>query len=189
MTIVARVKPGDHRVVTNEANVASDALDPDLSNNDASATTAIRIADLAITKTSDADTYKPSSKITYTMTVINNGPGDANNVVVTDALPIDSKDRVAILDPSCTLIGTYRNLQPRNAYTAFEPQDHHRDHPEGQLGLHRLHGDRRELDVRLRHVEQLVDEGRPFREPAEAVRRRDGRRAAHCGPPPPRCPR
>jgi uncharacterized repeat protein (TIGR01451 family) len=106
MTIVTRVKPGDHKVVTNEASVASDVLDPDLSNNDASATTAIRIADLAITKTSDADTYKPSSKITYTMTVINNGPGDANNVVVTDALPIDSKDRVAILDPSCTLIGT-----------------------------------------------------------------------------------
>ena len=46
-----------------------------ISNNIASATTAIRIADLGIVKTSDADTYKPSSQITYTITVVNNGPG------------------------------------------------------------------------------------------------------------------
>ena len=42
MAIVVRVKPGDHKLVSNEATVASDVLDPDLSNNIASATTAIR---------------------------------------------------------------------------------------------------------------------------------------------------
>ena len=106
MVLVVRVKPGDHKVVSNEATVVSDVFDPDFSDNIADATTAIRVADLNIVKTSDADTYKPSSQITYTFTVTNNGPGDALNVVVTDALPIDSKDRVAILDPSCTLAGT-----------------------------------------------------------------------------------
>ena len=84
MTLVVRVKPGDHRVMTNEATVASERARSGLSNNNASATTAIRIADLGIMKASDADTYKPSSQITYTITVINNGPGDAQNVVVTD---------------------------------------------------------------------------------------------------------
>jgi uncharacterized repeat protein (TIGR01451 family) len=80
-------------------------VDPNTSNNSASSVTAIRIADLAIVKVSDAAEYKPSSQITYTLTVSNNGPGDAENVVVTDALPLDSNDRVAVLDPSCTLVG------------------------------------------------------------------------------------
>jgi uncharacterized repeat protein (TIGR01451 family) len=106
MVIVVRVKPGDHKVVSNEATVVSDVLDPDMSNNLASATTVIRIADLKIVKTSDADTYKPSSQITYTMTVTNNGPADAENVIVTDALPLSSNDRVAVLDASCTLVGS-----------------------------------------------------------------------------------
>ncbi len=106
MLIVVRVKPGDHKVVSNEATVASDVLDPDTSNNSASATTTIRIADLKIVKTSDADVYKPSSQITYTVTVSNNGPADAENVIVTDALPLDSNDRVAVLDSSCTLVGS-----------------------------------------------------------------------------------
>ncbi|PYN23937.1 MAG: hypothetical protein DMD99_12870 [Candidatus Rokuibacteriota bacterium] len=44
-------------------------------------------ADLAVTKTSDAATYKPWSVITYTVIVVNNGPSDALRVVVTDELP------------------------------------------------------------------------------------------------------
>ena len=106
MTLIVRVKPGDHRVVTNEATVASDVLDPDTSNNTATATTFVRIADLAIAKTSDADAYKPSSQITYTIAVTNKGPGNAENVVVTDVLPLSANDRVAVLDPACTLAAT-----------------------------------------------------------------------------------
>jgi uncharacterized repeat protein (TIGR01451 family) len=105
MTTVVRVKPGDHPVVNNEARVSSDVLDPDTTNNTASATTSVRVADLKIVKTSDADVYKPSSQITYTLAVTNNGPGNAENVQVTDALPLTSQDRVAVLDPSCTLAG------------------------------------------------------------------------------------
>jgi uncharacterized repeat protein (TIGR01451 family) len=130
MVIVVRVKPGDHKVVSNEATVGSDVVDPNTSNNSANATTAIRIADLRIVKTSDADAYKPSSQITYTLTVSNNGPGDAENVVVTDALPLDSNDRVAVLDPSCTLagfvatcnLGTLAPLASRTVTIAIVPK-------------------------------------------------------------------
>jgi uncharacterized repeat protein (TIGR01451 family) len=105
MILVVRVNPGDHTVVTNSATVASDVIDPDLSNNTASATTAIRIADVGIVTSSDAATYKSSAQITYTLNVVNNGPGNAENVVVTDPLPLTANDRVAILDPACTLTG------------------------------------------------------------------------------------
>jgi uncharacterized repeat protein (TIGR01451 family) len=105
MTIVVRVKPGDNRVVSNEARVGSSVTDPDTSNNSANATTSVQVADVKIVKTSDADVYKPSSQITYKLTVTNNGPGNAEAVTITDALPLSSQDRVAVLDPSCTLAG------------------------------------------------------------------------------------
>jgi uncharacterized repeat protein (TIGR01451 family) len=130
MTVVVHVNPGDHRLVTNEATVASDVLDPDLSNNTASATTTVRIADLGIVKSSDADTYKPSSQITYKLTVVNNGPGDAANVVVTDPLPLGANDRVAVLDSTCTLagptatcnLGTMAPLTSRSVTIAIVPK-------------------------------------------------------------------
>ena len=173
--LVVRVNPGDHRVVTNEATVASDVLDPDLSNNTASATTTVRIADLGIVKASDAATYKPSAQITYTITVVNNGPGNAENVVVTDPLPLSANDRVAILDPSLHARRLHGDLQPGDDGSADEPDADDRDRPEGQDRLHHEHRDRREHDVRPVRVEQLVDEGRPVREPAQAV----GSRLSH----------
>ena len=33
------------------------------------------------------------------------GPADAANVILTDALPLGSNDRVAVLDSACTLVG------------------------------------------------------------------------------------
>ena len=124
MTLVVGVNPGDHRVVTNEASVSSTVLDPDLSNNTASATTSVQIADLGILTTSDADTYKPSTAITYTLTVVNNGPGNANSVVVTDVLPLSANDRVASLDPSCTLSGVTAtcNLGTMAPLTSLAPK-------------------------------------------------------------------
>jgi len=44
-------------------------------------------ADLAVVKLSDATSYKPSSVVTYSINVVNNGPSKALNVVVTDNLP------------------------------------------------------------------------------------------------------
>jgi uncharacterized repeat protein (TIGR01451 family) len=45
------------------------------------------VADLAITKTTDRDLFKPSTTVKYTIKVTNNGPSDAQNVVVVDMLP------------------------------------------------------------------------------------------------------
>jgi uncharacterized repeat protein (TIGR01451 family) len=44
-------------------------------------------ADLEIVKTASPDPVNPGETLTYTLTVTNNGPGSADNVVVTDTLP------------------------------------------------------------------------------------------------------
>ncbi len=87
MTIVVNVDPGVSGVLHNDARVRSDAFDPDNSNNLASQNTTVKVADLEIVKTSDADVYKPSSTVKYTIDVVNNGPANALNVIVTDDLP------------------------------------------------------------------------------------------------------
>jgi uncharacterized repeat protein (TIGR01451 family) len=50
-------------------------------------TTVTTSADLAIVLTSDANVYKPSTTIHYTITVNNLGPSDAQQVVITQLLP------------------------------------------------------------------------------------------------------
>jgi uncharacterized repeat protein (TIGR01451 family) len=107
MTIVTTVLPGDHDVLQNTARIRSDTLDLNNSNNVASATTTIHVADLAITKTSDAASYKSSAQVTYTLNLVNNGPADAANVVISDDLPLLSKDRAFVFDNSCTLVGSH----------------------------------------------------------------------------------
>ena len=75
-------------VLNNNATVGSAVNDPNNSNNSATAAVTVQArADLAITKTSDKSVYKPSSVITYTVSVTNNGPSDALAVIVTDNLP------------------------------------------------------------------------------------------------------
>lgn len=85
--VVKSETPGG-TVITDTATVSSSTADPDEGNNSASEqTTVIGIADLSIALTSDADVYKPSSTIVYTVTVTDNGPSDAFDTVVTFFLP------------------------------------------------------------------------------------------------------
>lgn len=75
-------------VLVNNAEVSSASADPDNSDNIATQTTTVDTnADLEVSKTSDSPNYKPSTLVTYQITVRNNGPSKALNVVVTDTLP------------------------------------------------------------------------------------------------------
>jgi uncharacterized repeat protein (TIGR01451 family) len=75
-------------ILINNASIASAANDPNNANNIATANSpVVAQADLAIVKTSDKPVYKPSSVVTYTIKVTNNGPSDALAVIVTDNLP------------------------------------------------------------------------------------------------------
>ena len=74
--------------VTNTATVTSSTSDPSAGNNSATATTPFgpSHADLVIFKTGPA-TAATGSTVTYTLTVINNGPATAFNVSVLDPTP------------------------------------------------------------------------------------------------------
>ncbi len=75
-------------VINNNATVSSSVSDPNNGNNSATAAVTVNArSDLAITKTSDQASYKPSSVVTYTVSVTNNGPSNALAVIVTDNLP------------------------------------------------------------------------------------------------------
>jgi uncharacterized repeat protein (TIGR01451 family) len=75
-------------ILVNNASISSDSADPNNGDNIQTATTTVNTsADLGITKTSDANNYKPSTQVKYQITVVNNGPSKALNVVVTDNLP------------------------------------------------------------------------------------------------------
>jgi uncharacterized repeat protein (TIGR01451 family) len=103
MTVVVSLNiPGVLKVARNDARVSSAVFDPNNANNLASVDTTIRVAALQIVKTSDADIYKSSATIKYTITVENTGPADALGVVVTDTLP-DTKQAIYRTDTGgCT---------------------------------------------------------------------------------------
>ncbi len=90
ITVMATVDPSvpDGTVINNNATVSSSVSDPNNGNNSATAAVTVNArSDLAITKTSDQASYKPSSVVTYTVSVTNNGPSNALAVIVTDNLP------------------------------------------------------------------------------------------------------
>lgn len=93
--------------VTNTAAVAGAEPDEDLSDNTASATTAVSVkpattAALQITKRPDGPA-KVGAALTYTITVTNKGPAESTDTVITDALAGSVEFRQATADQgSCT---------------------------------------------------------------------------------------
>jgi uncharacterized repeat protein (TIGR01451 family) len=90
ITVVVKVKPDTPAgtVIVNNASVASDAADPDNSDNIVtSAATVAADADLSITKTDSPDPVLAGAPLTYILTVSNAGPSEARDVRVTDTLP------------------------------------------------------------------------------------------------------
>jgi uncharacterized repeat protein (TIGR01451 family) len=97
-------------VLVNNGEVTSSAADPNNSNNVKTVSTTVTTsADLVIVKTSDANNYKPSSQITYQITVSNTGPSKALAVVVTDNLP-DIKQAIYQSDTGGCVLSTPTTL-------------------------------------------------------------------------------
>ena len=74
--------------IVNTAAVRSDVPDPDPTNNDISSSTAVdreASADLTVVKTGPPSAAKGST-VTYQISVTNNGPDDAANVVLADTI-------------------------------------------------------------------------------------------------------
>jgi uncharacterized repeat protein (TIGR01451 family) len=72
---------------SNTAVVTTNSFDPDLANNTATVpTTLTQSADVSSAKTGPA-TVVASTDLTYSITVANDGPSDASDVVLTDTLP------------------------------------------------------------------------------------------------------
>ena len=94
----------DSTLISNTGTIASSTPDPTPANNSQTIqTTVLNRADLVTLKTSDADVYKASATVIYTIQVTNNGPSDALNVIVVDNLP-DVKQAIYVFDTGgCTL--------------------------------------------------------------------------------------
>ncbi|MCL1918088.1 MAG: isopeptide-forming domain-containing fimbrial protein [Peptococcaceae bacterium] len=88
LLIRGTVTSGSGGSITNTSTVSSDTPDPDLSNNTSTAVILVNeSADLAITKTGASSPVPVGGTLTYTITAVNNGPSDAQNVQITDAIP------------------------------------------------------------------------------------------------------
>lgn len=98
---VGNLNPGQQRVIritvqvdagtmgqtfNNAASVTGNETDPNPTNNSANVNVTVNRIDLAITKTVNDSTPSAPGTIVYTLTVTNNGPGDATGIVVTDTL-------------------------------------------------------------------------------------------------------
>ncbi len=90
---------------TNTGTVSSSTPDPTSSNNNASAPVTITTAaDLAVTKTAATSPVIAGTSETYTITVTNNGPSDAQDVTVTDPVVAGLTARSAnSTQGSCTI--------------------------------------------------------------------------------------
>ncbi len=94
MTILIRgtVLPSATGVITNTANVTSTTPDPNPFNNTSTVNTDIIVvpptdADVSVVKVGNLNPVTPGETLVYTIDVANAGPADAENVVLTDAIP------------------------------------------------------------------------------------------------------
>ena len=89
-SLVVHVGPSvpDGTVISNTASISSATIDPAPGNDSATATTTVNAsADLSVIKSGPPEPVTAGSDLIYTITVMNNGPSDAQNVSVSDPLP------------------------------------------------------------------------------------------------------
>ncbi|GAH17633.1 unnamed protein product, partial [marine sediment metagenome] len=85
LDITLRILSDTTGSLTDTATVSSTTSDPDPANNKVSLTTSVETsADLTITKSSSPDPVIAGESLTYSINVMNPGPSDAVNVVITE---------------------------------------------------------------------------------------------------------
>lgn len=88
VTVVVDIPANASGTLTNTAQVTGNETETNAANNsDTEATALISQVDLVVTKTDSVDPATAGLPLTYTLTVTNNGPSDAESVVTTDTLP------------------------------------------------------------------------------------------------------
>lgn len=88
VTITLVVTTTEAGTIVNQVCITGNEKDPKPGNNIAKEPTTVRnpVVDLSITKKDDADPIYVGDTVTYTITVINNGPDDASGVNIMDLL-------------------------------------------------------------------------------------------------------
>jgi uncharacterized repeat protein (TIGR01451 family) len=80
--------------ITNNVSVSAATPDSNAGNDsDTELTTVVTEADLEVLKDGNFEAGNPSTEIIYTITVTNDGPSDAQNVVAVDTLPLSGTKR------------------------------------------------------------------------------------------------
>ena len=89
LTVLFDVGLAPGTVVTNTATVSAETSDPNDNDNSSSADSTVGPpeADLSVLKSGTPDFVPQDSDLTYTITVVNGGPGDASTVLLSDVLP------------------------------------------------------------------------------------------------------
>ena len=94
---------GSGTQVNSVARVSGTREDIDRTNNRSATSAALeRNADIAVIKTADKDTVKAGGKVTYSITVTNNGPGATSDAQIVDDIPEGLTFDRAASDPRCT---------------------------------------------------------------------------------------
>ena len=93
------------QVLMNTANKTyQDQFDPNPNNDNSSASIYVLVADIHITKTVDKNRPNVGDIVTFTVTVINDGPDNATNIQIQDLMPTGFNN--ITITPST---GTYNN--------------------------------------------------------------------------------
>ncbi len=91
MTVLVNAGTPGGASITRQANVSSDTVDPNPSNNSASARTAVLGANLYMAITDYPDPIGGGAILTYTLTATNFGPMVASNVALTGSVPANTR--------------------------------------------------------------------------------------------------
>jgi uncharacterized repeat protein (TIGR01451 family) len=87
-TLVVNVSPSASGLISNTASMSASTADPNSGNNSATATTTVNAsADLSVTKADSPDPVLAGTDLSYSLSVSNAGPSDAQSVSLTDAVP------------------------------------------------------------------------------------------------------